>query len=160
MTGYWLKPISLRCVALIAQETEIPIAGCGGVHEWRDAAEMIMWGANCFQVNTSLILKGFHQIERIISGLEGFMEKMGYQSLSDFQGLALNHLTLPTEVTYADITFIVDENLCDACGACNIFGHCTAITIDDVAKINPKKCLNCGLCMQICPKKAITAHYH
>lgn len=44
---------------------------------------------------------------------------------------------------------------CVACGACVDVCPQDAITIDDVAFIDPSKCIDCGACVDACPTSAI-----
>ena len=56
-----------------------------------------------------------------------------------------------------NISAVVSNNLCTACGGC--LGICPSNAIDSFEtvsgclefKVNPDKCLNCGLCIKICP---------
>ena len=155
ITGEWIKPIAMMCIAEIADRVDIQIAGCGGIMGWRDAVEAIMWGATCFQINTAVIMKGFDVIAQILNGLEGYMRKMGYSDFDSFRGIALGYLKPSSGIRFSDLRFEVDQTLCNGCGRCGVFGHCTAITINETAVIDPEKCLNCGMCMQICPRDAI-----
>ncbi len=53
----------------------------------------------------------------------------------------------------------VDAGLCIGCKAC-IRSGCPAISFDEEARkssIDPNQCVGCGVCSQICPKKAISA---
>ena len=49
----------------------------------------------------------------------------------------------------------MDKATCHGCGACVEVGHCDAITMADVASIDPKLCKGCSTCIDICPQKAI-----
>jgi ferredoxin len=49
----------------------------------------------------------------------------------------------------------VIEAECVACGACADVCPQDAITVDDVAVINPDKCVDCGACIDECPSSAI-----
>lgn len=44
-SGMAIKPIGLRCVAQIRQNSNLPILGTGGISNWRDAAEFMCVGA-------------------------------------------------------------------------------------------------------------------
>jgi NAD-dependent dihydropyrimidine dehydrogenase PreA subunit len=49
----------------------------------------------------------------------------------------------------------VIESECVACGACADACPQDAITVDDVAVINPDACVDCGACVDECPASAI-----
>jgi len=44
---------------------------------------------------------------------------------------------------------------CTGCGACASVCSQNAITLEDVAIINPDKCTGCGACVDVCPREAI-----
>ena len=50
----------------------------------------------------------------------------------------------------------VDESKCDGCRSCVEVCPSEAITVEDVARVNPDECVDCGACVDACPKGAIT----
>jgi len=50
----------------------------------------------------------------------------------------------------------VDEKKCVGCGVCVNVCKMGAITVDDVAKVNLDRCIGCGICVGACPQGAIT----
>ena len=89
LSGPALKPIALRCVAEIARAVKVPIIGTGGVTNGNDAAEMLMAGATLVGVGTAVWYRGVEALGQINTELELFMQKQGYQKLSDLRGLAI-----------------------------------------------------------------------
>ena len=67
-SGPVVHPIMLRCVAQIAQAVKIPIAGIGGVSNWKQAVEMMMVGATMVQVGTAIIWNGYQSGSRNCEG--------------------------------------------------------------------------------------------
>jgi electron transport complex protein RnfB len=51
---------------------------------------------------------------------------------------------------------IIDQEICVACGSCIERCPVTAITLDDIARVNRESCLGCGLCASSCPEGAIS----
>ena len=51
---------------------------------------------------------------------------------------------------------IVNVKLCTACGICEEQCPNEAITVDDVAHVDPQKCTECGVCVDECPNEAIS----
>ncbi len=49
-----------------------------------------------------------------------------------------------------------DQDSCSGCGVCAEACPVTAITVDDVAKVNAELCTDCGTCVDECPVGAIT----
>ena len=88
LSGEALHPISIRCVYEIAEQTKIPIIGCGGVDSWHDAVEFILAGASAIQIGTVLAYKPPTVIEEILNGIRGYMARKGYKRVSDYVGFA------------------------------------------------------------------------
>ena len=158
-SGPVVHPIMLRCVAQIAQAVKIPIAGIGGVSNWKQAVEMMMVGATMVQVGTAIIWNGYRVVPEIVKGIESFMERKGYQSPHEFIGMALKHLTTTEEMAMRPPKVSeVDLDSCIACGVCAKVCGYEAIEIQEDRK--PKflvdKCDGCGLCAQFCPTSMIT----
>ncbi len=158
-SGPVVHPIMLRCVAQIAQAVKIPIAGIGGVSNWKQAVEMMMVGATMVQVGTAIIWNGYGVVPEIVKGIESFMERKGYQSPHDFIGMALKHLSTTEEMAMRPPKVSeVDLDSCIACGVCAKVCGYEAIEIqkDRKPKFLIDKCDGCGLCAQFCPTSMIT----
>ena len=58
---------------------------------------------------------------------------------------------------FPDISFVVDNNLCFSCGACNIVCHPNSISfhLTPAGRLHPKidygTCTHCGVCYAVCP---------
>ena len=92
-SGPAVKPLALRIVhdvtaamRSLPAEKRIPVIGLGGISCWQDAVEFIMVGASAIQVGTATFANP-HCMLQIIDGLEKFMQRKGYNSISDFCGI-------------------------------------------------------------------------
>ncbi len=56
---------------------------------------------------------------------------------------------------HSDVSPKVSKKICEACGDCALNCPADAITVSDVAEINPEKCIGCGQCILTCPVGAI-----
>ena len=54
LSGAAIKPVALRCVYDIQKQFDVPIIGCGGVSDWRDAVEFFLAGASAVQIGTAV----------------------------------------------------------------------------------------------------------
>ena len=76
MSGKALKGIALRCVWDLYEELEIPVIGCGGISNWKDALEFILAGASAIQVGSAFYYS-YRAIEGIVRGLEEYLRLKG-----------------------------------------------------------------------------------
>ena len=88
LSGPAVKPIALRCVYDIYERVKVPIIGCGGITSWQDAAEFLLAGASAIQVGTAIATKGPSVFKSITRGLNAYLEKKGFESVSEIVGLS------------------------------------------------------------------------
>lgn len=87
LSGPAVKPVALRCVYDIAETFDVPIIGCGGVSNWRDAVEFFLAGASAVQIGTALA-DDMEVFQAINKGVETYLRKKHYGSVKDIVGLA------------------------------------------------------------------------
>ncbi|MEW6425663.1 MAG: tRNA-dihydrouridine synthase [Bacillota bacterium] len=163
VNGPWMRPIMLKWVAKIAREIDIPISATNGIWNWPDVAKAIMVGASTVQTCTALMYspRGYKKIEDFLKGLEGFMGRMGYQSIQEMRGITLRQILTWDKVDRESrAVSIVDQNKCTGCLECQHWCFYNAITYHDdggkkKAEVDPGKCDGCGLCASLCPHDAV-----
>jgi dihydropyrimidine dehydrogenase (NAD+) subunit PreA len=157
-SGPAIKPINLKCTAQAARSVNIPIFGVGGISSWRDVVEYVMVGASAVQVCTAPILHGLQIFKEIADGLTYFMKTKGYESIQDFRGIALKHLSSAEQLAELKPQHaVVDQYLCNGCGMC--VRACLFGAMDMAGKkaaSNPDRCDACGLCVEFCPLEAVS----
>lgn len=88
LSGLAIKPIAIRCVYEIFHEVSIPIIGCGGILDWKDAVEFFMAGASAIQVGTAVVYRDLKVFGEILQGLNHYLEKKDIKNVKDIVGLA------------------------------------------------------------------------
>jgi dihydropyrimidine dehydrogenase (NAD+) subunit PreA len=124
--GPAVKPIALHMVAALARDEiagAVPISGIGGVANWRDAAEFIALGASNVQVCTAVMHYGYRIVADMIEGLSEFMDRQGIASIAALRGRAV-----PAYKEWGELD----------------------LGYKLVAKIDPKTCIGCQLCVTAC----------
>ncbi len=157
--GPALKPVSLRCTAGVAKALRIPIAGCGGIEKWQDAAEYLAVGASVVQLCTAVMWNGYQIIKKLNQGFEAYLEKKGYEAPAEITGKALSSIvSFPDlNLSYKLVASINDS--CDGCDicvkACASGGYQAIEMHNHTARVDTLKCDGCGLCVGVCPQGSI-----
>lgn len=184
LCGPCVKNLSYAVVAKLYKKLKIPIIGGGGIMNWRDVVEMMMWGATAVSMCTAIMWYGFETVKYTLNGLKKFMEKQGYESPKDFIGCSTKYITTsdklavypevqdikladyPTaeylqsikgqEIMFHPAMAMVDKEKCNGCKICLKPGHCEAIEMKNKkAVVNRELCVGCGVCQSLCPQGAI-----
>jgi dihydroorotate dehydrogenase (NAD+) catalytic subunit len=87
LSGAAVKPVALRCVYDIAEELDVPIIGCGGVTDWRDAIEFLLAGASAVQIGTA-VAADMEVFGSIAKGVESYLRRKHFGSVKEIVGLA------------------------------------------------------------------------
>jgi len=91
LSGPAIKPIALRCVYEIFQGVDVPVIGCGGITTWRDAVEFMLAGASAVQIGTAIALKGLGVFESITRGIDAYLRRRDFRSVTEIVGLSHRH---------------------------------------------------------------------
>ncbi|MEZ0393837.1 MAG: 4Fe-4S dicluster-binding protein [Desulfurococcaceae archaeon] len=126
LSGSALKPLALAIVAEAARNTKLPIIGVGGIMRGVDVIEYFMAGASAVQVCTAALIEGPGAFTRILREVESWLRSHGYSSILDIKGKALKYLTPEPRRVWAEPPIV-----------------------------DPKKCIGCGYCEQVCSYDAV-----
>lgn len=159
-SGMAVKPIGLRCVAQVRQNSELPILGIGGIANWHDAAEYMTVGADAVQVCTEVMINGYKIIEQMKSGLLAYLEDKGFESPMDLKNKAIDNLVTHKTLDKSRKVYPrVNDELCIKCGKCVMIcdeSEHSALRLENGhINVDSYKCVGCSLCSHICPKTAI-----
>lgn len=88
LSGPAIKPIALRCVYEIFESIKVPIIGCGGITDWRDAVEFILAGATAVQIGTAVATQGTNVFRKVANGINAYLKRKGFKSVNEIVGLS------------------------------------------------------------------------
>jgi len=88
LSGPAIKPIAVRCVYEIYEGVKVPIIGCGGITDWRDAVEFLLAGATAVQIGTAIALKGPNVFKKVTRGIDAYLKRKGFKSVNEIVGLS------------------------------------------------------------------------
>ena len=157
-SGSAVKPIGLRCVAQIAQVTNVPIHGIGGIATWQDVVEYIAVGASCVQICTAVMLNGYQIITPLLQGLETYADRKGLHNLSEITGAALPKIVAREQLNlqWKVRSTVVAPEKCIHCAkcivACSESGKTALSFVDKKITVDLERCDGCSLCTHVCPQ--------
>ena len=89
LSGAAIKPVALRCVYDIREQLpDVPIIGCGGIMDWRDAVEFMLAGASAVQIGTAIASEDTDIFQAINKGIENYVRKKDFGSVKEIVNLA------------------------------------------------------------------------
>ena len=156
MSGPAVKPVAMACIAELAQNVGLPVAGLGGLTNWQDAAEFLLLGASNLQVCTAIMRYGFEIVTDLKAGLANYMAEKGFRSLGDMVGKCLGTFAEDEQLDrkIKQISSI-NPDTCIGCNSCYIAcrdGGYNAIELgSERPVIDAEKCRGCGVCQSVCP---------
>ena len=159
-SGISVRPIGLRCVAQIRQNSNLPILGIGGIANWHDAAEYMTVGADVVQVCTEVMVNGYAVVGAMKQGLLNYLESKGFNSPADLKNRAITNLSTHEKLPKSTQVYPhIDDALCIKCGKCVTIcdesEHSALMFDNGHIIVNHDACVGCSLCSHICPKSAI-----
>jgi dihydropyrimidine dehydrogenase (NAD+) subunit PreA len=162
LSGPAIKPIALGCVARIAQKTNAPLGGIGGIMNWEDAVEFMMLGCTIVELCSALTKCGYEMIDKLKDGLSSYMDRKGIKSVNDIIGSSLGYIVDHSMLDASKKSICrVDYEKCIGCGACVPacqVGGFLGLTkgADNKPVIDEKVCRGCGSCASVCPRNALS----
>lgn len=135
--GAWLKPLAQRDTYEIRKINgpDVRIMQAGGVRNYKDAAELIMCGADLVGICAETLIRGFGFIEGLITELKEFMENHGYEHLRAMRDVIVAEVkSAPGLTLYDGHAAITQPNLAAPCKAACPHGVPAQAYVQMVAK--------------------------
>ncbi len=159
-SGPGIRPIALRVISQIHKTSILPVSGIGGISTWQDSVEFLLLGARTVQLCTEVMWSGYKIIEKMISGLTGYLERHDLTSLEPLIGRAnekIKDSIFKLEPDPNLVALILDT--CTNCGLCITScwdgGHQAINELEGKTVVDENKCVGCRLCLQVCPTNSI-----
>jgi NAD(P)H-flavin reductase len=105
MSGKGVLPIALKCIREIAEVTDRPIIGCGGVSSADDVRAFMDAGATIVGVGSSLVSLTTQEIGNYFDALSGDMETISNRAES--------HIRYDVDMSFTPVTLVDNKRVCD-----------------------------------------------
>ncbi|MBE0619183.1 MAG: dihydroorotate dehydrogenase-like protein [Burkholderiales bacterium] len=78
--------LALRWIAILRGRVKASLAATGGAHTAEDVLKLLLAGADCVMVASSLLRKGPNHVANLVSGVEKWMTEREYDSVEQLKG--------------------------------------------------------------------------
>jgi dihydroorotate dehydrogenase (fumarate) len=78
--------LALRWIAILHGRVEASLAATGGAHTSEDVLKLLLAGADCVMVASSLLKRGPQHVTTLVRGVEGWMREREYESVAQLKG--------------------------------------------------------------------------
>ena len=85
--------LSMRYAGLLFSNINASICNSSGIHQGADIIKMLLAGADCVQVVSTIYQNKIGHISQMLKDVEGWMELKNFNSVDDFRGLLSNKKT-------------------------------------------------------------------
>jgi len=78
--------LALRWIAILHGRIGASLAATGGAHTSEDVIKLLLAGADCVMVASSLLKKGPRHVDALVRGIDGWMRERDYESVVQMKG--------------------------------------------------------------------------
>jgi dihydroorotate dehydrogenase (fumarate) len=78
--------LALRWIAILHGRIGASLAATGGAHTPEDVIKLLLAGADCVMVASSLLKKGPRHVDALVRGVESWMRERDYESVTQMKG--------------------------------------------------------------------------
>jgi dihydroorotate dehydrogenase (fumarate) len=96
---------TLRWISIMAGRVNCSLAATTGIHTGETTIKMLLAGADAVQIASTIYQNGNDKIKEIISFIESWMHRKGYNKITDFKG-KLSQLQSNSPAAYERVQFM------------------------------------------------------
>ena len=85
LSGPAVFPVAVHMVWQVKNRVKIPVIGMGGISTWQDAVEMMLAGADAFQVGAAFFTDPYAPV-KILEGLNAYLDENHIEHVRDLTG--------------------------------------------------------------------------
>ena len=78
--------LALRWIAILHGRIEASMAATGGAHTTADVLKLLLAGADCVMLASSLLAKGPGHVDTLVRGVQAWMSERDYASVAQMKG--------------------------------------------------------------------------
>jgi len=96
---------TLRWIAILAGRMKCDIAAATGIQDHKAVIKMLLAGATTAQVTSTLYLNGVQHINKIVTGIEDWMNRHNFKTIDDFRG-KMSYANIEHPAAYERVQFM------------------------------------------------------
>lgn len=109
--------LAVRWIAILYGRSKLSLGATGGVHRAEDVIKLLLAGADVVHLCSSLLQHGPKHLGVLIQGLEQWMERQGFGSITEVRGrMSQLNVADPSELARANYVMMLDGYSPDAAG--------------------------------------------
>jgi dihydroorotate dehydrogenase (fumarate) len=78
--------LALRWIAILRGRVDASLAATGGAHTAEDVLKLLLAGADCVMLASSLLMRGPNHVGALVKGIEAWMSEREYASVAQLKG--------------------------------------------------------------------------
>jgi dihydroorotate dehydrogenase (fumarate) len=78
--------LALRWIAILRGRVDASLAATGGAHTPEDVLKLLLAGADCVMIASSLLMRGPSHVGALVKGIEAWMSEREYTSVAQMKG--------------------------------------------------------------------------
>jgi len=78
--------LALRWIAILRGRVDVSLAATGGAHTAEDVLKLLLAGADCVMLASSLLMRGPNHVGALVKGIEAWMSDREYASVAQMKG--------------------------------------------------------------------------
>ena len=78
--------LALRWIAILRGRVDASLAATGGAHTPEDVLKLLLAGADCVMLASSLLMRGPNHVGALVKGIEAWMSEREYTSVAQMKG--------------------------------------------------------------------------
>ena len=97
--------LSMRWMAMLYGRVDCSLSATGGIHTGEDAIKLLLAGSDVVHLCHALLQHGPQHLERVIGEVRDWMERQGFEQISDFRG-RMSQVSLLDPSEYERLNYI------------------------------------------------------
>ena len=98
-------------IAILREQVKLSLGATGGFHDTSDILKALLVGADAVQLCSVLFQRGVEEVERLLNGMQEWMQTKGYASVQALRGkMSYGNLADPSGYERSNYVSVIERN--------------------------------------------------